>query len=131
MKLLVLTHRLPDATNRGDRIRALHMLRELSSGAEVRLVSLAHDAIEADATDALREMGISNWTARVPKIRNAFRALACRATAQPMTHVMLDSPHLAGAIESATEEWLPVALFVSCTRIAPSALTRPLALLPW
>lgn len=130
MKLLVLTHRLPYAPNRGDRIRAFHMLRELSRDAEVRLVSLAHDAIEADATDALREMGIRVWTARVPKIRNAFRALACLATSRPLTHVLLDSPHLAGAIESATEDWVPDALFVYCTGIAPSALARPLAKVP-
>ena len=104
MKLLVLTHRLPYAPNRGDRIRAFHMLREMSRSAEVRLVSLAHDAIEADATDALREMGIRVWTAPVPKVRNAFRALACLATSQPLTHVLLDSPHLADAVAQATED---------------------------
>lgn len=130
MKLLVLTHRLPYAPNRGDRIRAFHMLRELSRSAEVRLVSLAHDAIEADATDALREMGIQVWTARVPTVRNAIRALASLGTSQPLTHVLLDSPHLAGAVRSATEDWEPDAVFVYCTGIAPAALAPPLANVP-
>ena len=130
MKLLVLTHRLPYAPNRGDRIRAFHMLRELSRGAEVRLVSLAHDAIEADATDALREMGVRVWTARVPRLRNWLRALACLWTSKPLTHVLLDSPHLGDAVAAATEDWEPDAVFVYCTGIAPIALEAPLAHVP-
>ena len=40
MRVLFLTHRLPYAPNRGDRIRAYHLLREMSQVAEVDLVSL-------------------------------------------------------------------------------------------
>ena len=130
MKLLVLTHRLPYAPNRGDRIRAFHILRQLSRDCEVRLVSLAHDAIEADATDALREMGVRVWTARVSRARNLLRALTCLPTSQPLTHVLLDSPQLRGAIASATEGWDPDAVFVYCTGMAPAALSPPLAGVP-
>jgi ABC-type multidrug transport system fused ATPase/permease subunit len=43
VRLLVLTHRLPYAPNRGDRIRAFHLLKLLAPLHEVHLVSLVHD----------------------------------------------------------------------------------------
>ena len=44
MRITFLTHRLPFAPNRGDRIRAYHLLRELTGFAwEVELVSLVHE----------------------------------------------------------------------------------------
>ncbi len=46
MRVLFLTHRLPYAPNRGDRIRAYHMLRFLQCHAEVDVLALAHDAME-------------------------------------------------------------------------------------
>ena len=54
MRVLVLTHRLPYAPNRGDRLRAFHMLQRLHSRAEVELVSLVHDDEEAGHVDEVR-----------------------------------------------------------------------------
>ena len=47
MRVLYLTHRLPFAPNRGDRIRSFHLLEGLRAAADVSLVSLVHDAAEA------------------------------------------------------------------------------------
>ena len=47
MRILALTHRLPYAPNRGDRLRAYHMLQHLREHADVELVSLVHDDEEA------------------------------------------------------------------------------------
>ena len=44
MKILFLTHRLPFAPNRGDRIRAYYLLQAMSRFAEVSLFSLTHDS---------------------------------------------------------------------------------------
>ena len=48
MRLLFLTHRLPYAPNRGDRIRAYHIAATSCEAQESRgaLVSLAHDGEE-------------------------------------------------------------------------------------
>jgi len=43
----------PHAPNRGDRIRAFHMLREMSRFAEVSLFSLVHDEDEARTVGAI------------------------------------------------------------------------------
>ena len=47
MKILFLTHRLPYAPNRGDRIRAYYLMREMASSRPVSLFSLIHDDEEA------------------------------------------------------------------------------------
>ena len=43
MRVLFLTHRLPYAPNRGDRLRAFHILKALRGRAKVHLISLVHD----------------------------------------------------------------------------------------
>ena len=48
VKILALTHRLPWAPNRGDRIRAYHVLQALAARHEIHLLSLVHDDEEAE-----------------------------------------------------------------------------------
>ena len=45
MKVLVLTHRLPFAPNRGDRVRAYHIIRLLAARADVHVVSLGEKMV--------------------------------------------------------------------------------------
>ncbi len=59
MRVLFLTHRLPYAPNRGDRIRAYHLLREMSRWADVSLFSLVHDDEEAARRRMCRSRGRS------------------------------------------------------------------------
>jgi hypothetical protein len=47
MKILYLTHRLPYAPNRGDRIRSYFMLRAMARMANVSVLSFVHDDEEA------------------------------------------------------------------------------------
>jgi hypothetical protein len=46
VNILFLTHRLPYSPNRGDRVRAFHLLHEMAEWARVDLVSLVHDEQE-------------------------------------------------------------------------------------
>ena len=131
MKVLVFTHRLPYAPNRGDRIRSFHLIRELAREAEVRVVSLVHDRDEAGQTAALDGMGVKVWTARNSRARNTVRALgALLLTETPLTHALLDSPEMDRAIAGATHHWRPDLVFVYCSGIAPAALTSRLADVP-
>ena len=70
MKVLVLTHRLPFAPNRGDRIRAFHIVKQLAARADVHVVSLVHDREEEAQADTLRQLGVAVSTAFVPRTRN-------------------------------------------------------------
>ena len=59
MKILFLTHRLPYAPNRGDRIRAFHLMREMAQVGDVSLFSLVHDDEEAAKSVVRRSLARS------------------------------------------------------------------------
>ena len=54
MKILVLTSRLPWPLDKGDKLRAYHLIKQLSKNHEVCLFSLAEKRPDDDALDALR-----------------------------------------------------------------------------
>ncbi|HKB12964.1 MAG TPA: TIGR03087 family PEP-CTERM/XrtA system glycosyltransferase [Vicinamibacterales bacterium] len=130
MNVLVLTHRLPYAPNRGDRVRAHHIVRLLAARADVHVVSLVHDREEAGHADTLRQLGVKVSIAPVPRLRNLLSAAAALPTELPLTHALLHSPGMATAIEAATRRETPDVVLAYCTGVAPLALTPPLAGVP-
>lgn len=132
MKVLYLTHRVPYAPNRGDRIRAFHTLRVLrQAGFEVYVVALAHDAEEERSAAALANSVTAFEVVRLPRIRNRMRALMALPVATPLTHVLLDSPALRPALERAVRGWTPDVVLAFCSGLAHHALERPLDHLPF
>lgn len=130
MTILFLTHRLPYTPNRGDRIRAYHLLREMSRWAEVDVCALAHDADEASHADDLRAIARSVTVARVPRLRNLARALTALPSSAPLTHVLLQSPALGQAVDRLSVASRPDLVFCFCTGVAPYALRTSLAGIP-
>jgi sugar transferase (PEP-CTERM/EpsH1 system associated) len=129
VKLLFLTHRLPYAPNRGDRIRAYHLLKALGRFAEVTLVSLVHDAEEAghvvDMASIVHEVHAVPVTPR----RNKLRALSALATDRPLTHVLLDGPTLTETVDAAARE-RPSLVFAFCSGMARLASQPSLREIP-
>ncbi|MEO8256566.1 MAG: TIGR03087 family PEP-CTERM/XrtA system glycosyltransferase [Acidobacteriota bacterium] len=130
MNVLVLTHRLPFAPNRGDRIRAFHMVKQLAARADVHVVSLVHDRAEAAEAEALRRTGVRVSTALVPRTRNLIRAALTLQTATPLTHVLFDAPEMQAALDRVTADWRPDVVLAYCSGVAPLALAPPLAGIP-
>ncbi len=130
MRILFITHRLPYAPNRGDRIRAFHLLREMSKWAEVHLCALVHDDEEASHVDDLRGLVRSVTVARVPRLRNLVRAGLALGSSTPMTHVLLDAPKLAAAVDQLAVTSRPDVVYCYCTGIGPLALRSSLAGIP-
>src|SRR5256885_2057642 len=118
MRVLFLTHRLPYAPNRGDRIRAYHVLNELARSAEVDLVSLTHDDEEEAHAPELRDVATTVHTARVPRIRNMTRALTALPSSRPLTHVLLDAPDLRTIIAGVTARRRPDVVLAYCSGMA-------------
>lgn len=130
MRVLVLTHRLPYAPNRGDRLRAYHTLRGLTARANVELVSLVHDAEEASHVDDVRAVVPDVTALHVPKARNYLQAALKLASATPVTHCLLDSPGMAGALDEIVRRRPPDVVLAYCSGMARFALAPPLARIP-
>ena len=128
MRVLFLTHRLPFAPNRGDRIRAYHMLRHLSAHATVDLVSLVHDSDEASATatvpaDRVTVVPVTPW-------RNRVRAGLSLSGSRPLTHALLDAPSLVETIADVCRANRPDVVLAFCSGMARLATTAPLKDIP-
>jgi sugar transferase (PEP-CTERM/EpsH1 system associated) len=124
VNVLFLSHRLPYAPNRGDRVRAFHVLRELSRWADVDVVALAHDAEEASHASELSGTVRSVVTARVPKALNLLLAGLALPSSRPTTHSLLRSGAFDRAIDELGATRKPDVVLAYCTGIAPSAF-RP------
>ena len=130
MRVLMLTHRLPYAPNRGDRLRAYHILRTLSQVAEVDLVSLVHDRDEASHASDLRGLARRVVTLPVSRVRNLVRSVPALATTRPLTHILLDAPGAQRAIETLVGERTPDVVLAYCSGMARFAVEPPLSHLP-
>ena len=130
MRVLVLTHRLPFAPNRGDRIRAFHIVKQLAARADVHVVSLVHDREEEAQADTLRRLGVAVSTALVPRVRNLALAAMKLPTSKPLTHLLLDSPAMRPALDRAIDGWQPDVVLAYCSGVAPLSLVPPLAGIP-
>src|SRR5262245_53350243 len=130
MRILFLTHRLPYAPNRGDRIRAYHILRALRGKASIDLVSLVHDDEEAAHAGDLRELADTVATARVPRLRNRVAGLFSLPSRRALTHTLLDSPDIRPILRRVVADRRPDVIFAYCSGMARFALEPPLAGLP-
>src|SRR4051812_41417296 len=91
MRILYLTHRLPYAANRGDRIRGYHVLRHLAARHQVDLLSLVHDDEEETHVGDFAGVADSVVVVRVRRAHQARRAVRALAAGQPLTHALLDA----------------------------------------
>lgn len=130
MRVLYLTHRLPYAPNRGDRIRSYHTLRQLQGIASVDLVSLVHDAAEAAHASELNDLVESVHLARIPKIRNRLVGACMLGSDVPLTHMLLDSPSIRQILQKIVSERRPDVVLAYCSGMAKFGMESPLNALP-
>jgi len=118
VRVLVLTHRLPYAPNRGDRIRAFHLIRTLSHVADVHLVSLAHDADEWSHKDDLSSMTKSTDVVRVHRAARLAPAALSLAGSRPLTHLLLHAPAIYPILRRRVAENPPDVVLAYCSGMA-------------
>jgi sugar transferase (PEP-CTERM/EpsH1 system associated) len=124
VKILALTHRLPWAPNRGDRIRAYHVLQRLRTRHEIHLLSLVHDDEEESHSPEIREWLPEVRTVRVPRRRNLVRAGLTLPTPNPLTFSLLDAPTLRPEVAAVAARVRPDVVFAYCSGMA-RLLTEP------
>ena len=130
MRVLALTQRLPYAPNRGDRMRAYHMLRHVSEHAEVELVSLVHDDEEASHAGEMQSFISRVTTLRVSTWRSRIRGAAALLTRMPLTHALLDASGMPAALRTICDERPPDVVFAYCSSMARFAMQAPLNRFP-
>lgn len=130
MRILFLTHRLPYAPNRGDRVRAFHILRNLGTWARVDVVSLVHDEEEASHAGELTGLANTVTIGRVSRIRNLVRAGLLLPTGTPTTHSLLRSGTVRRDLERIVAHRPPDLVLSYCTGVAPLAESAALARFP-
>ena len=125
MRILFLTHRLPYAPNRGDRIRAFYLLREMSRFADVSLFSLVHDDEELAKSTAV-PFTDDVTCRRVHYLANLARGATRLATTRPLTHSLLDAADIHSGLRELVDRH-PFDLVVAfCSGMARFALEPPL-----
>lgn len=125
MKILFLTHRLPYAPNRGDRIRAFHLLREMSRFADVSLCSLTHDDDERSYRDRV-PFATDVTCLPVRRLRNLARAAARVPTSRPLTHSLLDAAGIHAALRDLIDRRPPDLVVAFCSGMARFMFEPPL-----
>jgi polysaccharide biosynthesis protein PslH len=131
MNVLFLTHRLPYAPNRGDRIRAFHILHALQACGDVSLFSLVHDAEEEAHARDVQPLVARVRTARVPRFRNFVHGAARLHTRRPLTLELLSAPSAHQALAELVEERRPDVVLAYCSSMARYAMEPPLAGIPF
>jgi sugar transferase (PEP-CTERM/EpsH1 system associated) len=125
VRILFLTHRLPYAPNRGDRIRAYHLLRRMHQFADVDVVSLVHDADEAAHRGDVEQLASAVWPVAVSSWSNLLGVPAALWSGHPLTHVLLDGRGLRAALDAAVSRG-PDLILAYCSGMARLALEPPL-----
>jgi len=130
MKILALTHRLPYTPNRGDRIRAYHLIGQLQREHSIELVSLTHSREEASHAHELEERGIRTHTAPIARARGLVRAARGMMTGTSLTHCLLDSPIVTPILQDIVSTRRPDVVLAFCSSMARFALAPPLTGIP-
>jgi sugar transferase (PEP-CTERM/EpsH1 system associated) len=130
VRVLFLTHRLPYAPNRGDRLRAFHIARTLASSVDLEIVSLAHNLEEVAQVGPLEAMGARVTAVPVPRFRNYVKAVVRLVGDRPLTHSLLDAPGMTGTLALIVRERRPDVVLAYCSGMARFALQQPLSGLP-
>lgn len=128
--ILFLTHRLPWAPDRGDRIRAFHLLSALSGFASVTLFSFVHDEAEERRVGEIRSAA-RVITVRVPRVRNLVRGALRIGTSEPVTHLLLDAPDVQLSLANLVMGDRPDVVLAYCSGMARFAMAPPLSELPF
>jgi polysaccharide biosynthesis protein PslH len=130
VRVLFLTHRLPYAPNRGDRIRAFHIIQALRGQVDLDIVSLVHDRDELAEAQRMRDAGFSVFATPVSKVRNYALALPQLLGRRPLTHMLLQAPGVDARLRQLADRTPPDVVLAYCSGMARFAVEPPLGGFP-
>jgi polysaccharide biosynthesis protein PslH len=129
--LLFLTQRIPFPPNKGEKIRALHLLRHLRRSFDVHLGCLVDDPQDLAHRDTVRALCRDAHFAALDRRRAYGRCLAALAAGRPLSVEFFRDAGLARWVDRVLDEVRPAAVVVCSSNMAPYVLDhrfRPAAL---
>jgi polysaccharide biosynthesis protein PslH len=127
--LLYLVHRLPYPPDKGDRIRAYHLIRHLASRARVHLACLADEPVPDESIQALEALCVRVRVVHVGPARWA-RALSSLARGGTVTAGAFSSPGLVRVLREWTSDTPFAAALASSSSMVSYLRRRELAGVP-
>jgi sugar transferase (PEP-CTERM/EpsH1 system associated) len=128
VRILFVLSRVPYPLEKGDKLRAFHLIRELSKRHEIYLFCLADAEVDARAEEELKryctEVYIHRFRA-INKLMNLARAVVSR---KPFQVEYFHSPQAQQAFNAFLEEHLPQQIF--CQLIRTAEYVRPYRVIP-
>jgi sugar transferase (PEP-CTERM/EpsH1 system associated) len=118
VRILYLCHRIPFPPDKGDKIRAFHQLRALSSRHEVDLFTLADDPADLGRREALLDFCRSVTVVPLYPRMARLRSLPHLFTSAPLTIPYFASETLQDAVHGAFAERSYDRIFVYCSAMA-------------
>jgi sugar transferase (PEP-CTERM/EpsH1 system associated) len=127
--ILYLVHRLPFPPDKGDRIRAFHILKFLSRRGPVHLATLADEPVSPESCNALAEFCEKLAIVPLPRIR-VFHIVASLAKGKTASEGAFDSTALSQILEEWTREYRYRACIASASSLTPYLRLAGLSSIP-
>ena len=129
-RVLYLVHRVPYPPDKGDRIRAYHLLRWLSRRARVSLACLADEPVPLATTAALREVAERFFIVELGKWPRRWRMLTSLVRGRTATEGAFASPEFAQKLAAWARSTCFDAVLVSASSMVPYLRLPALADVP-
>lgn len=122
MKIVALTHRTPFPPDKGDKIRAFHLLSRVAERDEVHLVAFAEPPEDVVHAARLRQRFASVTLVPLPmRLRQALAA-PWVISSRPLTLAVFDTRVMRRAVDDVVKAIAPEVIFAESTSMAPYAL---------
>lgn len=125
--LLFLAHRLPYPPNKGEKIRAWHMLQHLAQAHRIHLGCFYDDPEDAAHVATLAPLCASLCCLPLDPVRARLKSLEALARGAPLSAAYFADSRLGAWIAETMRRHRPRQAFVFCSAMAPYALRHPFA----
>lgn len=128
MRILFVLSRVPYPLEKGDKLRAFHLIRVLSQKHEVHLFCLAEERVNSEAKDRLKQYCKEVHFHRVPWYSKWFGLVRALFTGRPFQVEYFYSKSAQRKLESVIEKHLPQHIF--CQLVRTVEYVKPYKLIP-
>ena len=123
-ELLLLTQRIPYPPIKGEKIRALHILKHLGKHYDVHLGSLIDDPADEEHVTTVKALCATSYFARLDRRRAKLTCLSGLLTGEPLSVTFYRDRKLQRWVQRTIEMVKPDVVFVFSSNMAPYVLGR-------